>query len=68
MLNIIFFLRRQNLKGEAVKAVNEEHCKEIENMMFELGLNVIWFDEFENLPKCLSYIFGKTDEKPKMKF
>lgn len=37
-------------------------------MMFELGLNVIWFDEFENLPKCLSYIFGKTDEKPKMKF
>lgn len=62
------FLRRQNLKGEAVKAVNEEHCKEIENMMFELGLNVIWFDEFENLPKCLSYIFGKTDEKPKMKF
>ena len=62
------FLRRQNLKGEAVKAVNEEHCKEIENMMFELGLNVIWFDEFENLPKCLSYNFGKTDEKPKMKF
>lgn len=62
------FLRRQNLKGEAVKAVNEEHCKEIENMMFELGLNVIWFDEFEILPKCLSYIFGKTDEKPKMKF
>lgn len=59
-------MRRQNLKGEAVRSVNDEHCREIENMMFELGLNVIWFDKFENLPKCLSYIFGKTEDKPKM--
>lgn len=51
-----------------LKTVNDEHCKEIENMMFELGLNVIWFDEFEILPKCLSYIFGKIEDKPKIQF
>lgn len=44
--------------GEAVKAVNEEHCKQIETMMLELGLNVIWFDDFKDLPKCLLYVFG----------
>lgn len=66
--NHYIFMRRQNLKGEAVKTVNDEHCREIENMMFELGLNVIWFDKYENLPKCLSYIFGKTEDKPKMIF
>ena len=66
--NHYIVMRRQNLKGEAVKTVNDEHCREIENMMFELGLNVIWFDKYENLPKCLSYIFGKTADKPKMIF
>ena len=66
--NHYIFMRRQNLKGAAVKTVNDEHCREIENMMFELGLNVIWFDKYENLPKCLSYIFGKTKDKPKMIF
>ena len=62
------FLRRQNLKGEASSAVNDEHFREIENMMFELGLNVIWFDEFEKLPQYLLYIFGKANDRPKMKF
>ena len=37
-------------------------------MMFELGLNVIWFDEFEKLPQYLLYIFGKANDRPKMKF
>ncbi len=53
------FLKRQKLQGEAVKAVNDEHCREIENMMFELGLNVIWFDKFEELPQILLSIFRK---------
>lgn len=57
------FLRRQKLIGEAVKAVNEEHCKQIETMMLELGLNVIWFDDFKDLPKCLLYVFGGEREK-----
>lgn len=62
------FLRRQNLKGEACTDVNDEHFREIETMMFELGLNVIWFDEFEKLPQYLLYIFGKANDRPKMKF
>ena len=49
--------------GEAVKAVNEEHCKQIETMMLELGLNVIWFDDFKDLPKCLLYVFGGERQK-----
>ncbi len=60
------FLQRKRLKGEAVEAVNDEHCKEIENMMFELGLNVIWFNDFKELPKCLLEVFEKHDNKPKM--
>ena len=35
--------------------------------MLELGLKVIWFDEFKNLPKCLLYVFGKQNDKPEMK-
>ena len=62
------FLRRQRLRGEAVKEVNDEHCQEVENIMFELGLNVIWFDDFKNLPKCLSYVAGISNDKPNMNF
>lgn len=57
-------LHRERLKGEAVKEVNNEHYQEIEDMMFELGLNVIWFDNFNDLPKILLYIAGLNKEKP----
>lgn len=57
-------LHRERLKGEAVKEVNEEHYQEIEDMMFELGLNVIWFDNFNDLPQKLLHIAGLNKEKP----
>lgn len=56
------FLHRQKLEGEAVKVVNDEHCIEIQNMMFELGLNVIWFDEFKELPQYILKIFGQNPD------
>lgn len=47
------FLRKTSLKGEASLKVNKEHWAEMENMMGDFGLNVIWFDEFEELPKLI---------------
>lgn len=60
------FMRRHKLRGEAIKDVNDEHCQEVEKMMLELGLNVIWFDEYNNLPKYLLYIIGENNRKPNM--
>lgn len=50
------FLRKVKLKGEAAKEVNEEHWAEQEYMMRELGLNVIWFNEFKELPDLIRRI------------
>ena len=50
------FLRKVKLKGEAAKEVNEEHWAEQEYMMHELGLNVIWFNEFKELPDLIRSI------------
>lgn len=49
------FLKKQTLQGENVKEVNDEHCGEVEKMMFDLGLNVVWNDV---------YIVGKTRVNP----
>lgn len=58
------FLKKDHLKGEAAEVVNEEHWHEIEIMMSDFGLNVIWFNEFEELPKIINYISGVSKEKP----
>ena len=42
--------------SEAAKEVNEEHWAEQEYMMHELGLNVIWFNEFKELPDLIRSI------------
>lgn len=47
------FLRKIGLKWEASKLVNEEHFSEIENMMSQFGLNVVWFNDFKDLPGIL---------------
>lgn len=60
------FLKKTPLKGEASKEVNEEHWKEMEYMMSDFGLNVIWFNNFDDLPKILNYISGITNDKPKL--
>ena len=51
-------------RQEAAEVVNEEHWHEIEIMMSDFGLNVIWFNEFEELPKIINYISGVSKEKP----
>lgn len=58
------FLRKTKLAGEAIAEVNNEHFLEIEKMMLQLGLNVIWYNEYEQLPDILLYIAGKLSVKP----
>lgn len=58
------FLKKDYLKGEAVEVVNKEHWREMENMMSDFGLRIIWFNEFEELPKIINYISGVSKEKP----
>ena len=60
------FLKKEPLKGEASKEVNEEHWHEIEYMMYDFGLNVIWFNDFSDLPKMIDYISGYTKNKPQI--
>lgn len=56
------FLRKTPLAGEAAQAVNEEHWKEMEDMMSDFGLNVIWYNEHEELPGLIRRIAGVEDE------
>lgn len=60
------FLKKEPLKGEASKEVNEEHWHEIEYMMSDFGLNVIWYKNFSDLPKMIDYISGYTKNKPQI--
>ena len=60
------FLKKEPLKGEASKKVNEEHWHEIEYMMSDFGLNVIWYNDFSDLPKMIDYISGYTKNKPQI--
>lgn len=60
------FLKKNPLKGEASEEVNNEHWKEIEYMMSDFGLNVIWFNDFSDLPHILDYISGITKDKPRI--
>ena len=60
------FLKKAPLKGEASKEVNEEHWHEIEYMMSDFGLNVIWYNDFSDLPKMIDYISGYTKNKPQI--
>ena len=57
------FLRKAPLAGEASKAVNEEHWKEVEDMMSDFGLNVIWYNKYEELPGLIRRIAGVEVEK-----
>lgn len=60
------FLKKEPLKGEASKEVNEEHWHEIEYMMSDFGLNVIWYNDFSDLPTMIDYISGYTKNKPQI--
>ena len=60
------FLKKEPLKGEASEEVNKEHWQEIEYMMSDFGLNVIWYNDFKDLPKIIDYISGYVKNKPQM--
>lgn len=60
------FLKKAPLKGEASGEVNKEHWREIEYMMSDFGLNVIWYNDFSDLPKMIDYISGYTKNKPQI--
>ena len=57
-------MKQHDLSMEAYAKVNEENSDEIEYMMNAFGLNVIWYNEFDQLPKIIDYISGKSIEKP----
>lgn len=57
------FLRKTPLAGEAAQSVNEEHWKEVEDMMSDFGLNVIWYNKYEELPGLIRRIAGVEVEK-----
>lgn len=56
------FLKRQALRGEAIPKVNDEHCQQIEKMMYDLGLNVIWYDRHSDLPGILLEIASNSKQ------
>lgn len=56
------FLQKRNLDGEAEQKVNDEHINALEKMMNGFGLNVIWYESFDQLPKLINYISGVTDK------
>lgn len=58
------FLRQAPLKGEASMQVNKEHWLEMEYMMSDFGLNVIWYKEYAQLPQLIEYIAGVSANKP----
>lgn len=58
------FLRQAPLKGEASMQVNEEHWREMEYMMSDFGLNIIWYKEYAQLPQLIEYIAGVSANKP----
>ena len=59
------FLQKEPLKGEASLSVNNEHWKEVEYLMGDFDLNVIWFENFDEIPCMIDYISGKNNVKPK---
>lgn len=50
------FMRKVKLEGEASKTVNEEHWTQQENMFREFGLNIIWYNDFNELPTLIEEI------------
>ena len=50
------FLRRKELNNMASNKINKEHWEEQERMMNDFGLNVIWFDDFEELPEIIEQL------------
>jgi len=44
------FLRKEKLKKESRDEVNEEHWDKQEYMMKEFGINIIWYNDFPELP------------------
>lgn len=58
------FLKKNTLKGEAYGEVNKENLFEIEYMMNGFGLNVIWYNDYKQLPEIIDYISGENPNKP----
>lgn len=50
------FLQRKELKGDKRVRVNQEHWKVQEQMLREFGINVIWYDEHNELPELIKEI------------
>ena len=44
------FLRKEKLKKESRDEVNEEHWDKQEYMMKEFGINIMWYNDFPELP------------------
>lgn len=50
------FLRKENLKDGVIEEVNEEHWDKQEYMMKEFGINIIWYNDFPELPGLIKSV------------
>lgn len=50
------FLKKEKLNATSTQEVDVEHWNTMEDMMREFGLNTIWFEEFQELPKIIRRI------------
>lgn len=50
------FLQKKELKGASLQKTNEEHWREMELMMNEFGINIIWYGEHGELPGLIRQI------------
>lgn len=56
------FIKRDVLNKMASKKINEEHWKEQERMMNDFGLNVIWFNDYDELPEIINQLLEPSVE------
>ena len=50
------FLRKETLKDGIEDEVNEEHWDKQEYMMKEFGINIIWYNDFPELPRLIQRV------------
>lgn len=54
------FIQRMPLReGENYKQTNEQHFQQLETQMHSLGINIIWYHEYAEIPKFIRRIIEK---------
>ena len=54
------FIKRTPLRnGEKYKQSNEQHFQQIEHQMQSLGINIIWYQRYDEIPNIIGRIIDK---------